>query len=271
MNTVAYRAIALDFELWSRTRKEIQRVHLEHFTTILHTSRFKKFNIKQRSSKMNFVRKLLFALQTDWYQHDTIPFVVEALKISAQANFSKDDAIKPIVSYLAANLQEGWRMYKSYLDNNPDYTYIRFSSCRSRFPSFHNLAYRLQGSSRKSGTSSREFNFTLVYSRILHKIHRDASSHSHLLAFAWWPALSGSCHSNSHINRPQYEPVSGFQQKVRISQRMECVENSTPVRLGSQRQWGCVWCSLRARRYRQEGCVSWKPNYRLPTYCSSNI
>jgi hypothetical protein len=107
VNTVAYRAIALDFELWSRTRREIQRVHLEHFTTVLHTSRYKKFNTKQRFAKMGLVRKLLFVLQTDWYQHDSIPFVVEALKMAAQANFSKDDAIKPIVSYLAANLQEG--------------------------------------------------------------------------------------------------------------------------------------------------------------------
>ena len=107
VNTVAYRAIALDFELWSRTRKEIQRVHLEQFTTVLNTSRHKKFNVNQRFSKMGLVRKLLFVLQTDWYLHDSIPFVVEALKMAAQAHFSKDDAIKPIVSYLAANLQEG--------------------------------------------------------------------------------------------------------------------------------------------------------------------
>lgn len=107
VNSVAYRAIALDFELWARTRKEVQRVHLEHFTTLLQTSRLKKFNIKQRFAKLNVVRKLLFALQTKLYSHDTIPFVVEALKVVAQANFSADDAVKPIVSYLAANLHEG--------------------------------------------------------------------------------------------------------------------------------------------------------------------
>lgn len=56
---------------------------------------------------MAVVRKLLFVLQMDWYQADTIPLVVDALKISAQANFSKDEAIKPIVSYLAARLHEG--------------------------------------------------------------------------------------------------------------------------------------------------------------------
>lgn len=107
VNLVAYRAIALDFELWSRTHKEIQRVHLEHFVTLLQTSRFKIFNIKQRFAKLALVRKFLFVLQTDWYQHDTIPFVVEALKVTAQANFSANDAIKPMISYLAANLHEG--------------------------------------------------------------------------------------------------------------------------------------------------------------------
>jgi len=107
VNSVAYRAIAVDFELWARTRKEVQRVHLEHFITLLQTSRFKKFNAKQRFAKLGLIRKLLFVLQTEWYSHDAIPFVVDALKVVAQANFSADDAIKPMVSYLAANLHEG--------------------------------------------------------------------------------------------------------------------------------------------------------------------
>ncbi|KAJ7130393.1 beach-domain-containing protein [Mycena epipterygia] len=107
VNAVAYRAIALDFELWARTRQEVQRVHLEHFTTLLIASRYKKFNVKQRFAKIGLVRKLLFALQTDWYQPDVIPYVVEALKSAAEANFSKEEAIKPIVSYLAANLNGG--------------------------------------------------------------------------------------------------------------------------------------------------------------------
>jgi hypothetical protein len=107
VNSVAYRAIALDFELWARTRKEVQRVHLEHFTTLLQTSRFKKFNTKQRFAKLGLVRKLLFVLQTEWYSHDTIPLVVDALRVVAQANFYADDAIKPMISYLAANLHEG--------------------------------------------------------------------------------------------------------------------------------------------------------------------
>ncbi|KAF9466003.1 hypothetical protein BDZ94DRAFT_1252774 [Collybia nuda] len=109
VNTVAYKAIALDFELWSRTRKEIQHVHLEHFTTVLQTSRYKKFNSRQRFAKMGLVRKLLFVLQTDWYNHDTVSQVMDALKVAMQAHFSQDDTIKPVVSYLAANLHEGSR------------------------------------------------------------------------------------------------------------------------------------------------------------------
>ncbi|KAK7049866.1 Beige protein-like 1 [Paramarasmius palmivorus] len=106
VNVVAYKALALDFELWSHTRKDIQRVFLEHFRTLLVTSRHRKFNIKQRFGKLGLVRRLLFVLQTDWYQHDSLPFVVDALKVAAEAIFTKDDAIKPIVSYLAANLHE---------------------------------------------------------------------------------------------------------------------------------------------------------------------
>jgi hypothetical protein len=106
VNIPAYRAIALDFELWSRTRKEIQRVYLEHFTTVLQTSRFKRFNVWQRFAKLGLVRRLLFVLQTDWFQKDMAPFVTDALRVAMQAQFTKDGTIKPIVSYLAANLHD---------------------------------------------------------------------------------------------------------------------------------------------------------------------
>lgn len=106
VNIPAYRAIALDFELWSRTRKEIQRVYLEHFTTVVQTSRFKRFNVWQRYTKLGLVRRLLFVLQTDWFERDMAPFVMVALRVIMQAQFTKDGTIKPIVSYLAANLHE---------------------------------------------------------------------------------------------------------------------------------------------------------------------
>ncbi|KAJ4474264.1 hypothetical protein J3R30DRAFT_3295344 [Lentinula aciculospora] len=123
VNVVAYRALALDFELWSHTREDIQRVHLEHFLTLLESSRYKRFNLKQRFVKIGLVRRLLFVLQTDWYSQgsyaqdfehsesgssssSSLTFLMDALKAGAKALWTKDDAIKPLVSYLAANLQE---------------------------------------------------------------------------------------------------------------------------------------------------------------------
>ena len=103
---MAYRAIALDFELWSRTRKEIQQVYLEHFITLLQNSRYKKFN-GQRLGQMRLVRKLLFVLQTTWYQQDMIPLVMDALKAAIESHFSREDTIKPAVCFIAANLHEG--------------------------------------------------------------------------------------------------------------------------------------------------------------------
>lgn len=107
VNLGAYRAIALDFELWSRTRKEIQTVYFEHFTTLLETSRYKAFNVTQRFSKLNLVRRLLFVLQTDWFAGDMARQVIETLGVVCRADFSRDGVIKPVVSYLAANLHEG--------------------------------------------------------------------------------------------------------------------------------------------------------------------
>jgi len=105
-NIMAYRAIALDFELWSHTRKEIQQVYLEHFIILLQNSRYKKFN-SRRLGQMRLVRKFLFVLQTTWYPQDTIPLVMDALKAAIETHFSKEETIKPVVCFIAANLHEG--------------------------------------------------------------------------------------------------------------------------------------------------------------------
>ncbi|KAJ3925756.1 MAG: hypothetical protein NXY57DRAFT_979389 [Lentinula lateritia] len=99
VNTVAYRSLVLDFELWSHTRKDIQRVHLDHFLTLLESSRYRRF-------------------KTDWYSdvhgpdsqnpESTLPFLMDALKAGGKALWTNHVAIKPLVSYLAANLQEGF-------------------------------------------------------------------------------------------------------------------------------------------------------------------
>ena len=73
---------------------------------LLETSQLRKFNVRQRIAKMGVIRKLLFALQIDWYPQDTMQLLVDMLKVVAQAHFSANDTIKPIVSYLAANLHD---------------------------------------------------------------------------------------------------------------------------------------------------------------------
>ena len=106
MNSLAYRAIALDFEIWTASPKEIQRVHLQHFNTVLEISKYKRFNARQRLAKYGTVRKILFVLQTDWYSEDMLPELIKALAVVCQACLTQDEAIKPVVSYLAANLHE---------------------------------------------------------------------------------------------------------------------------------------------------------------------
>lgn len=106
-NTIAYAAIALDFELWSMTSADIQRAHLEHFAFLLRASRYRKFNIKVCLFKLNLVRRLLFAMQSAWYPPETVSRIVNALAIVLQAHFSANDAIKPVASYIAANLHSG--------------------------------------------------------------------------------------------------------------------------------------------------------------------
>lgn len=106
-NTIAYTAIALDFELWSMTTTDIQRAHLEHFAFLLRASRYRKFNAKVRLSKHNLVRRLLFVMQTSWYPPETVPYIVNALGVVMQAHFSANDAIKPVASYIAANVSSG--------------------------------------------------------------------------------------------------------------------------------------------------------------------
>jgi hypothetical protein len=113
VNTIAYRAVALDFELWSKTSADIQRAHLEHFAFLLRASRYRRFTIKMRLSKLGIVRKLLFAIQSAWYPQESISLVVNTLVLVAQSSFTAEEAIKPIVSYIAATLAEESRSSSS--------------------------------------------------------------------------------------------------------------------------------------------------------------
>lgn len=74
---------------------------------LLQASKYKRFNAKQRLAKFHLIRKFLYAIQVDWYQLESIPWLVDKLKLIAAADFSADTTIKPIVAYLAANLHYG--------------------------------------------------------------------------------------------------------------------------------------------------------------------
>lgn len=89
------------------TTSDVQRAHLEHFAFLLRASRYRKFNAKVRLSKLNVVRRLLFALQSPWYSPEAASHIVNALGVVMQAHFSTNDAIKPIASYIAANISSG--------------------------------------------------------------------------------------------------------------------------------------------------------------------
>ncbi|CAL1710979.1 unnamed protein product [Somion occarium] len=108
-NPSAYRYLALDFLLWSRTRPEIQRVHLAHFITLLATSSYQKFNASQlvaSKHNMGLLRKLLFVLQTVWYDMEMVKDIVQILRELILKKWNRDDTVKPLIAYLAANLHE---------------------------------------------------------------------------------------------------------------------------------------------------------------------
>ena len=97
----------MDFELWSRCSKAVQEAHFDHFVLLSESSKFKRFNLKQRLAKFSPIRKLLFVVQTEMYSHQMVPTLIQSLATFLRHHFSADAAIKPVISYLAANLHEG--------------------------------------------------------------------------------------------------------------------------------------------------------------------
>lgn len=106
-NPIAYRFIALDFELWSKTRDEIQRVHLEHFIDLVVTSRYRRFNVKQRLSGISLTRRFLFVWQTSCYAAESSSYFLKSFKAVMESSFFAEDTIKPVLSYVAAHLYDG--------------------------------------------------------------------------------------------------------------------------------------------------------------------
>lgn len=109
VNAQAYRALALDLDLWSRTSPPVQSSYLAHFSILLHTSKFARFTIKSRLAKVPIVKKLLLAVQLGTFKDEMESKLVDALRVVARAMWGPE-VIKAIVAYLAAGLhtaQEG--------------------------------------------------------------------------------------------------------------------------------------------------------------------
>ncbi|KZT56178.1 beach-domain-containing protein [Calocera cornea HHB12733] len=104
VNTVAYRALLLDFDLWARTAPPVQRLYLSHFGLFLSSSTHRRFNIKHRFAKFGIIRLFLHSLRFTAYPDDIIPNVIDAIRSIILYHFSAEHTIKPLVSYLATNL-----------------------------------------------------------------------------------------------------------------------------------------------------------------------
>ncbi|KAH9177644.1 beach-domain-containing protein [Lactarius sanguifluus] len=103
-NPVAYRFIALDFELWSRTRGAIQRVHLEHFFDLVVTT----------TTCWGWPHPAIFVcLATSWYSAETLPSFLKSFRAVMESSFVADDTIKPVLSYLAAHLHNATSGFSS--------------------------------------------------------------------------------------------------------------------------------------------------------------
>ena len=123
-NPLAYNILAVDFELWSRGSKAVQEAHFDHFVLLSESSEFNRFNLKQWLAKISSIRKLLFVLQTEMYSHQMAPTLIQSLTTFLRHHFSADAAIKPFISYLAANLHE------CGTSNNPERVHLFLTPCR---------------------------------------------------------------------------------------------------------------------------------------------
>ncbi|CAO1635423.1 unnamed protein product [Sympodiomycopsis kandeliae] len=105
VNPFMYRVIVLDFELWAGTPEDVQCEHLAHLTTLMRTSKHRRFNIK-RVVKMQIVKRLLFRLRDLDDATDTMfGHIIEALRTLLIASWS-DAALRATTSYLATKLCE---------------------------------------------------------------------------------------------------------------------------------------------------------------------
>ncbi|WVF68754.1 hypothetical protein IAT40_003526 [Kwoniella sp. CBS 6097] len=118
-NSVAYRALGLEFELWSYAPDDVVRYYLRHFEYLLSVSKHKRFNILRTFQKSAVVKKMLYALRSGLFDLEVVPDVVDALRLALEARWSGEDAIKPVFSYLVSALCQNNMSFTLNPSNEP--------------------------------------------------------------------------------------------------------------------------------------------------------
>ena len=91
-NSVAYRALGLEFELWSHASLGIISLYLQHFEYLLVTSKNARFNLLRTFQKSAMVKKLLYTLRSGFFDPTVVPAVVDTLRLALVARWSGEDA-----------------------------------------------------------------------------------------------------------------------------------------------------------------------------------
>lgn len=103
-NSAAYRAIGLDFELWSSAPLDVTNIYFDSFQALLSKSQHRRYNLLVTFQKSHIVRKLLFSIRSGHFSADALPMAVETLQLALVSRWSAEEAIKPVFAYLVSTL-----------------------------------------------------------------------------------------------------------------------------------------------------------------------
>jgi hypothetical protein len=91
-NSVAYRALGTEFELWSCAPLGVVSLYLQHFDYLLRDSKHARYNLLRTFQKSTVVRKLLFAMRSGYFDPAIVPVVVDTLNLVLASRWSAEDA-----------------------------------------------------------------------------------------------------------------------------------------------------------------------------------
>lgn len=114
-NTMAYRFLFLDFELWRRANKDIQKLVLAQFQDFTVGSRKRVFNAK-RLGKLFLTKRLLMALRTEVFAQSLLPDVVQVIRSTLIASFNVD-SVRAIATFIMSTLPQSTDGYQSSGDD----------------------------------------------------------------------------------------------------------------------------------------------------------